>query len=706
MGKPAILAIKVVSDAKQATTGLKQAETAVGRFQGGLKKASTVAVGVGVGLAAMAVNAGQSASALEQAQGAVDSVFGAQSGAVTRLAKDAANSVGLAQAQYSDLAAVLGSQLKNLGIDQTKIIGTTDGLITKGADLAATFGGTTSEAVEALSAAFRGETDPIEKYGISIKAADVKARMAADGTSKLTGEAGKQARTQALLALINEQSAAATGQFGREQNSAAGSAQIAAANYENAKAALGDALLPAMTAGAQAAAKLATFVQQNAKAFTIIAAVVGGVAAAILAAQAASMIYSVALGIQAVATGAGTAALAGNSIALGAYAAAAGVARAASLAWAGVQWVLNAAMAANPIMLVVIAIAALVAGIIWAWNNVSWFRDGIIAAWNWIKTASVAVWNFIKQAIGVAWQGIVWWFQNMNPVGIIITHWAAIKAGAIAAWNWIKTMLAAVWQGIVWAFKNLSPVGFIITHWSRIRAATSAAWAFVKAYIARLWAQIVTNTVGRARSIVASIVGAWARVKAMTSAAWAYFRAIIASRVAAAMATVRAVPARIRAAFANMGSMLLGSGRRLIDGFVRGIRNSIGRVKSAASSVVRAARNFFPFSPAKEGPFSGSGYTTTSGRALVTDFASAMAARASLVRRAADRVATAGQIEGGYTLPTLSNAPGGAATSGMVVNNYITIEGAIDSEASARQIRRVLDDSDRRAGRKLAGSRR
>ncbi|MCL7660572.1 hypothetical protein M8360_34925, partial [Klebsiella pneumoniae] len=46
-------------------------------------------------------------------------------------------------------------------------------------------------------------------------------------------------------------------------------------------------------------------------------------------------------------------------------------------------------------------------------------------------------------------------------------------------------------------------------------------------------------------------------------------------------------------------------------------------------------RNFFPFSPAKEGPFSGKGYTLYSGRALTSDFAKGMSmAEADVVRQA------------------------------------------------------------------------
>lgn len=61
-----------------------------------------------------------------------------------------------------------------------------------------------------------------------------------------------------------------------------------------------------------------------------------------------------------------------------------GAVRAALLAWTAAQWALNVALNANPITWVILAIVALVAAFIWAWNNVDWFREGVIAAFNWI----------------------------------------------------------------------------------------------------------------------------------------------------------------------------------------------------------------------------------------------------------------------------------------------------------------------------------
>src|SRR5262245_13321923 len=174
-----------------------------------------------------------------------------------------------------------------------KVTGQTGDLIKKGADLAAQFGGTTKEAVEALGSALRGETDPIERYGVSVKQADIAAQMAADGTDKLTGAAAKQAKTAALLGLITKQSADAQGQFAREADSAAGAQQRTAAKVENLKAKMGEALLPVVSKVADAFGKFADWASEHQTTFQILIGVVAALAVAILAINAALAVTAI-----------------------------------------------------------------------------------------------------------------------------------------------------------------------------------------------------------------------------------------------------------------------------------------------------------------------------------------------------------------------------------------------------------------------------
>lgn len=406
MASTAILAIRIISDARSAAKDLKGYESGVGRVQGSLQKAAPAAKATLLGLAGVALAAGKQASALQQSSGAVESVFKKQAGAVKALAGKAANDVGLATSEYQELASVLGAQLGNLGIAQKRLVPTTDGLIKKGADLAATFGGTTKEAVEALGSALRGETDPIERYGISIKDAAIKAELARRGQDKLTGASLTQARTAALLALVQEQSAAATGSFAREADTAAGAQQRATAALKDAGAQIGTALLPLVASLATNLAGAAKWVQKNSSAVTTLALVAGGLAATILTVNAA----------------------------LSAYKAIATAVRVAIIVWKNAQLALNLAMMLNPVGLIIAAVVALVAVIVIAYKKSETFRNIVNAVGRAAANAFGWVVDKVKDLIG--------WVKDKAPAAF---QWLKEKAT-----GFINAIIAPVQKAIGW----------------------------------------------------------------------------------------------------------------------------------------------------------------------------------------------------------------------------------------------------------------
>lgn len=101
---------------------------------------------------------------------------------------------------------------------------------------------------------------------------------------------------------------------------------------------------------------------------------------------------------------------------------------------------------------------------------------------------------------------------------------------------------------------------------------------------------------------------------------------------------VKSIPSRITGLFADAGSWLVNSGAALMNGFKQGILNAVENVKSAVSGALQKVRDFFPFSPAKVGPFSGSGYTSVSGEHLMRDFGESIGAQGAFVRGQVDGV--------------------------------------------------------------------
>ncbi len=184
-------------------------------------------------------------SRLEQSVGATSAVFGESAEAIDGWAQNAALSMGLSEAAAREALSLMGAQLKNFGYSVEESRDKAKELVQLGADLAATFGGTTTDAVTALTAALRGENDPIERYGVSLNDARLKAEALSLGLYSGKGNLDANARATAALSVITKQTADAQGQFGRELNTVAGQAAVAKANFENAAAAIGKKLGPA-----------------------------------------------------------------------------------------------------------------------------------------------------------------------------------------------------------------------------------------------------------------------------------------------------------------------------------------------------------------------------------------------------------------------------------------------------------------------------
>ncbi|WP_036519506.1 hypothetical protein, partial [Nocardioides sp. J54] len=146
--------------------------------------------------------------------------------------------------EFNELGTIIGAQLKNGGTAMDKLAPKTNKLITLGADLSSMFGGTTSEAVEALSSALKGERDPIERYGVSLSQAKIDAEAAALGFEKVDGSLSSQANQAATLSLIMRQTADAHGNFAREADTLSGKQQRLKASLEDTKTEIGTALLP------------------------------------------------------------------------------------------------------------------------------------------------------------------------------------------------------------------------------------------------------------------------------------------------------------------------------------------------------------------------------------------------------------------------------------------------------------------------------
>lgn len=388
------LVIRVLSDTKKVSADFKKASADAKSFGDRMKAAAVPAAAAGAGLLALGGIAAKAASDLQQSQGAVESVFGKSSKAVEKFASTSAERLGVARSEYLNSAALMGSALQNAGFKAAQAADQTDKAFSRSADLAATFGGTAAEAMDAINAAVsRGEFDPLEKYAISLNATAINAELAKRGQDKLTGAALKNAKAQASLDLIYQQSNKVSGQFAREADTAAGAQQRAAAAAKDAAADLGTALLPVVAALATHLAAMARWAAQNKTTVTVLAVAVGALVVAVLAVNAAMAVAAAATTVYTAAQKLATAASLGTRIQLAALTAQEIITNVATKALAVSVKGLRAAWlaATGPVGLVVIAVAALVAIFIVAYKKSETFRNIVNAALGAVKNAAAAL---------------------------------------------------------------------------------------------------------------------------------------------------------------------------------------------------------------------------------------------------------------------------------------------------------------------------
>lgn len=133
-------------------------------------------------------------------------------------------------------------------------------------------------------------------------------------------------------------------------------------------------------------------------------------------------------------------------------------------AWTAAQWLLNAALTANPIGLVVVAIALLAAGLIYAYRHSQTFRDIVQSAFAVVKGAALGVFNFFK----TNWHLIMGFITGpvAGAVSFVIEKWDSIVRFFGGLKDRIGTAAAGMWDGLKSTFKGV--INWIIDKWNAL----------------------------------------------------------------------------------------------------------------------------------------------------------------------------------------------------------------------------------------------
>lgn len=151
----------------------------------------------------------------------------------------------------------------------------------------------------------------------------------------------------------------------------------------------------------------------------------------------------------------------------------------ASKVMAGAQWLLNAALSANPFGLIIVATAALIAGFVLAYKRIKPFRD----AMNELGKMIVSVFKGIASYIGGFWNGIKGIFNS--SLKFISSVWNGTWNGIFGFGKGIWNGIASVFNGFVGGIKNI--------------------WNDVTGFVGRMWSGMWNKVIGSAKSAIHTV---------------------------------------------------------------------------------------------------------------------------------------------------------------------------------------------------------
>ena len=322
---------------------------------------------------------------------------------------------------------------------------------------------------------------------------------------------------------------------------------------------------------------------------------------------------------------------------------------------------LNTTMLANPIVLIIAAIAALVAAFIYLWNNCDGFRQFWIDLWENVKQVAITVWNAIKEFFSQVWEAIKTIFSTVFEVikTLVTTYFNLYKTIIQTVFNVIKTVITTIWEAIKGVFttvfnviKTLVTTYFniyktiiqtvltiiqtvITTVWNTIKTVITTVLNAIKTIFSTVWNAIKTIISAVVSGIKGLITGDFTAVKnsittimntikSTITTIWNTIRSTVSTVLGAIKGAVTSVfngivnavkgamgnvLNAVKTGFSNVKNHITGLasqaftwGKDLVMGIVNGIKSCIGAVGDAVKGVADKIKSFLHFSVPDEGP--------------------------------------------------------------------------------------------------------
>jgi hypothetical protein len=238
---------KFLAGMDKADKGTKTFNTSVAKYSKAMAKSFAIA---GAAAGAMAIKIGmdsvKAASDLNEEVSKAEIIFGDVADEIKAFAKTADKALGLTQKEAINAASTFATFGKASGLTGRDLAKFSKSATTLAADLGAFYNTNADEAITAIGAALRGESEPIRKYGVLLNDATIKAKAMEMGLYDGKGALDIQAKSLATYEVILEQTTDAQGNFALTSDDLAGQQKILNAQLENLKTTMGENLLPVM----------------------------------------------------------------------------------------------------------------------------------------------------------------------------------------------------------------------------------------------------------------------------------------------------------------------------------------------------------------------------------------------------------------------------------------------------------------------------
>ena len=192
---------------------------------------------------------------------------------------------------------------------------------------------------------------------------------------------------------------------------------------------------------------------------------------------------------------------------------------------------LNTTMLANPIVLIIAAIAALVAAFIYLWNTNEDFRQFWINLWENVKEVAITVWNAIKDFFVSVWEAISGTFTTVVTAirDFLSSAWEGIKNTVSTVMEAIKTVISTVWNAIKTVFETVFNVikTVVTTYFNIYKTIIETVLNVIKTVVTTAWNAIKTavETVMNAIHTVISTV--WNAIKTVFETVFNVIKTIV-----------------------------------------------------------------------------------------------------------------------------------------------------------------------------------